>query len=162
MIMPTDSETIATEPDSPSLAGINTADLTSLFEAGRMPPGDFKHRDHVGVGWELLNRYPLGLALHHMTDGVRTLARQRGLSDLYHATITTFYMLDIADCHGRLPGSRDFAAFSASHPILLVDSREFLLGYYTPETLDSARARDEFVLPERLPAKGLEELRSSS
>ena len=51
-------------------ADLGIEELTARFETGTLPDGDFTHRDHVRVAWELLRRYPLGLALHRMVDGV--------------------------------------------------------------------------------------------
>ena len=134
-----------------ALAELSEQELASAFEAGRVPDGEFTHGDHVRVAWELLRRYPLGLALDQVTQGIRTLARQRGLPGLYHATITTFYVLAVADRMARSAGGDDFESFAEAHPELLGPSRAFLGGYYSPETLAAERARREFVLPERLP-----------
>jgi len=135
------------------MSTLSISELTSLFEAGQLPDGPFTHRDHVRVAWKLLRHYPLGLALHHMTEGVKTLAHQRDVPDLYHSTITTIYVLAIAERITGSEGLDDFEAFAAEYPELLGPSRQFLLGFYTAETLDSSRARDEFVLPERRPVK---------
>ena len=134
-----------------TLADLGVGELTDAFEAGRVPDGDFTHADHVRVGWELLRRYPLGLALDRVTRGIRALAGQRGADGLYHATITTFYLLAIADGVARRPGHGGFEAFAAANPDLLGPGRAFLLAYYSPETLAGEIARRQFVLPERLP-----------
>ncbi len=132
-------------------AGLDEKELTDAFEAGRLTEGDFTHADHVRVGWELLRRYPLGVALEQVSRGIQTLARQRGADGLYHATITTFYLLAIADRMARDDGDAGYQAFAAANPDLLGPSRAFLLAYYSPETLDGEGARRRFVLPERLP-----------
>jgi hypothetical protein len=134
-----------------ALAEIDERELTDAFEAGQVPDGDFKHADHVRVAWELLRRYPLGSALDRVSRGIHALAQQRGLPGLYHATITTFYVLAIADRGARAGGADDFETFAARHSDLLGPSRAFLGGYYSPETLDGEQARRQFVMPERLP-----------
>jgi hypothetical protein len=133
------------------LAELSEQELARAFEAGRVPDGDFTHRGHVRVAWELLRRCPLGLALDQVIHGSQTLARHRGLPDLYHATITTFYVLAIADRLARGDDVDGFEAFAVAHPELLGPSRDFLLGYYRAETLDAGAARQRFFLPERLP-----------
>ena len=137
-----------------SLAELSPADLTieeltSRFEAGTLPAGDFTHRDHVRVGWELLRRHPLGIALQKTIAGVQMLAQQRGLPDLYHETITTFYILAIADSRAQAPVGESFSEFERRQPALLGKSRPFLLSYYSAERLDSDGARSSFLLPER-------------
>lgn len=135
-----------------SLAEIGERELTDAFEAGQVPDGDFTHADHVRVAWELLRRYPLGAALDQVTRGIQALAEQRGLPGLYHATITTFYVLAIAERKADDGETEEFATFAAGHPELLGPSRAFLGGYYSTEILDDERARRDFVLPDRLPS----------
>ena len=134
-----------------ALAELGVQELTDAFEAGRVPDGDFTHADHVRVAWELLRRYPLGRALDQVTEGIRTLVEQRGATGLYHATITTFYVLAIADRMGRDGEANGFEAFASANPELLGPSRAFLCSYYSPATIDSEHARREFALPERHP-----------
>ena len=134
-----------------ALAELDEGALTDAFVAGRVPDGEFTHPDHVRVAWELLRRYPLGVALEEVTRGIRELARQRGADGLYHATITTFYLLAIADRMAGDDGASGYEAFAAANPDLLGPSRAFLCRYYSPETLDGERARSAFVLPDRLP-----------
>ena len=134
-----------------TLSTLTTIQLTNLFESGSLPEAPFTHRDHVRVAWQLLERYDLGLALDRMTQGVKVLAKQRGLPDLFHATITTFYMLAIADRISRSSPQLDFDSFALEHESLVSPSRRFLLGFYFAETLDSARARHGFLLPDRVP-----------
>ena len=134
-----------------ALAELDERQLTDAFVAGQVPDGDFEHADHVRVAWELLRRYPRGLALDEVTRGIRRLADQRGLPGLYHATITTFYVLAIADRMGGDGEETGFEEFATANPGLLGPSRDFLTGYYSPETLDGEEARRGFVLPERTP-----------
>lgn len=143
-------------------ADLGIEELTARFETGTLPDGDFTHRDHVRVAWELLRRYPLGLALHRMVDGVQALAGQRGLPDLYHETITTFYLLAIADARAQAPEEQTFIEFEQQHSSILGKSRQFLLGFYSAEILDSVAARSSFLLPERLPHLVTPGLTSSS
>ena len=145
-----------------SPAELDIEELAASFETGTVPPGDFTHRDHVRVAWELLRRYPLGLALHRMIDGVQALGEQRGLPNLYHETITTFYLLAIADARARAPEEQGFTEFEQQHASILGKSRQFLLGFYSEETLASREARSSFLLPERLPHLVTQDLRSSS
>ena len=150
----------ATTVSSP--ADLDIGELTDRFETGTLPDGDFTHRDHVRVAWKLLCRYPLGLALHRMIDGVQALAEQRGLPDLYHETITTFYLLAIADARARAPQEQTFTEFEQQNASILGKSRQFLLGFYSEETLASREARGSFLLPERLPHLVTQDLTSSS
>jgi hypothetical protein len=145
-----------------SPAELDIEELTACFETGTLPDGDFTHRDHVRTAWELLRRYPLGLALHRMVDGVQALAEQRGLPDLYHETITTFYLLAIADARAHAPAEQTFTEFEEQHSSILGKSRQFLLGFYSAESLDSVAARTSFLLPERLPHLVTPGLTSSS
>ena len=53
-------------------------DLLADFEAGRIDPAHFPHRDHVRVSYELLERHPFPEALLHLARGLRRLAAKAG------------------------------------------------------------------------------------
>jgi hypothetical protein len=134
-----------------TLTGLDERQLTDAFERGCVPEGDFTHVDHVRVAWELLRRYPLGVALDQVSRGIRQLAEQRGAEGQYHETITTFYLLAVADRMTAGAEGAGFEEFAAANPELVGPSCVFLTGYYSAETLDGERTRRSFVLPERLP-----------
>ena len=62
------------------------------FEAGRLDPAGFRHRDHVRLGYELLSRYSLGDAINRFSSGLRLLAARAGRPQLYHETITVAFL----------------------------------------------------------------------
>ena len=129
--------------------------LIRLFEAGEVPPGGFHHRQHVRVAWWYLHQHPLEAALERFSAALRHFAEVQGKPNLFHATITTAYVLLI---DARLEaGGRDapWEEFAAHHPDLLTWRPSVLDRYYTPETLASDRARHSFVPPDRAATPGL-------
>jgi hypothetical protein len=123
--------------------------LIRLFEAGDVPPDGFHHRDHVRVAWWYLRHLPLDAALERFSAALRHFADVQGKPTLFHATITTAYVLLI---HARLEasgGDAPWEAFAARHPDLLTWRPSVLDRYYTQETLASDRARQSFVPPDR-------------
>ena len=78
---------LATEP----------AGLLAAFEAGRIDPASFPHRDHVRVSYELLERHPFPEALLHLARGLRCLAAKAGRPEVYHETITAAFLALIAE-----------------------------------------------------------------
>ncbi len=46
-------------------------ELLADFEAGQVDPGNFPHRAHVQVSYELLERHPFPEALLHLARGLR-------------------------------------------------------------------------------------------
>lgn len=124
--------------------------LIRLFEAGEVPPGGFHHRDHVRAAWWYLRRDSFAGALARFTDRLQHFARAQDKPHLFHATITTAYMLVI---HDRLITTRpdaEWDEFAARHPDLLTWRPSVLDRYYTPATLGSERARQAFVMPDRV------------
>jgi hypothetical protein len=82
------------------------------FEADRIDPARFSHREHVRVSYELLERHPFPEALLHLARGLRQLAAKAGRPEVYHETITAAFLALIAE--RRLSGNywswEDFAA----------------------------------------------------
>ncbi len=116
----------------------------AAFEAGRVDPAQFPHREHVRVSYELLERHPFPEALLHLARGLRGLAAKAGRPDVYHETITAAFLALIAErrLSGRYASWEDFAA---SNPDLL--DKECLQNWYEPELLQSSIARETFILP---------------
>jgi len=123
--------------------------LIRLFEAGEVPPDGFHHRDHVRVAWWYLRRHSLPEALERFSVALRHFAAVQGKPMLFHATITTAFVLLI---HERLASSGrevGWDEFAAQHSDLLTWRPSVLDRYYTTETLASERARQTFVMPDR-------------
>jgi hypothetical protein len=120
--------------------------LLAEFEAGRVDPAAFPHRAHVEVGYELLQRHPYPEALLHLARGLRRLATRAGRPEVYHETITAAFLAVIAErrLEAAAPGWEDFAA---RNPDLL--QKNLLENFYDPALLNSALARQTFVLPRR-------------
>jgi hypothetical protein len=124
-------------------------ELLRSFEAGEAPPDGFHHEQHVRVAWIYLQRLPLAEALGRFMAGLRHFADKQGSPQLYHETITVAFVLLI---HERRGSSRDgsWEEFVARHPDLLRWKPSILDRYYREETLWSDRARETFVMPDRL------------
>ncbi len=75
----------------------NDPDLLADFEAGRIDPASFPHRDHVRVSYELLARHPYPESLLHLARGLRGLAAKAGRPEVYHETITAAFLALIAE-----------------------------------------------------------------
>lgn len=124
-----------------------TSDLPAVladFEAGRLDPARFPHREHVRVSYELLERHPFPEALLHLARGLRRLAAKAGRPEVYHETITAAFLALIAErrLRGRYACWDDFVA---CNPDLL--RKDLLQGWYEPALLQSSIARETFVLP---------------
>jgi hypothetical protein len=124
-------------------------ELVSAFEAGRMPEGGFSHPEHVRVAWYYLTQSSLGDALTRFCRSLQRFAKAQGHPTLYHETITVAYLLLIHERMAAGP-SNDWPAFAARHDDLLQWKPSILDRYYTPDTLWSERARQTFVMPDRL------------
>lgn len=122
--------------------------FVAAFEGGDIPPGDFRHRDHVRLAWTYLCQAPLDGALARFTTRLKDFAASAGHPEKYHETITWAYMVLINE---RMQRGADgsWQAFADANPDLLDYENSILNCYYTPETLGSALARKNFLMPDR-------------
>jgi hypothetical protein len=121
-------------------------ELLGDFEAGRIDPSRFRHREHVRVSYELLERHRFPEALLHLARGLRRFAAKAGRPQVYHETITAAFLALIAE--RRLRGRYvDWEDFAAGNPELL--RKDLLENFYEAAVLQSAVARQTFVLPRR-------------
>lgn len=119
--------------------------LLEEFEAGGIDPALFRHREHVRVGYELLERLPFPEALLHLARGLRRLAAKAGKPEIYHETITAGFLALIAERRLRhsYANWEDFATQNAD-----LFRKQLLEEIYEPAVLQSGVARQTFVLPQ--------------
>ena len=117
------------------------------FENGSIDVDAFDHEAHVYIAWLYLDRFELSEAIGRFDTALRELTAQLGVPDKYHATVTWFFMLLIAERRAARSDT-DWLDFRRRNRDLFAGSK-ILHSYYTPETLASDRARRTFVLPDR-------------
>lgn len=119
-------------------------ELIHGFEAGSLE--DFPHPSHVRLTLLYLARYGRDDALERLLDGLRRFAAAKGHPEKFHVTMTRAWvdLIEAARCaHPELSP----AALVAACPELL--DRNALLRFYSPDRLNSAEARTDWVRPDR-------------
>lgn len=120
------------------------------FEACRVAPADFNHREHVRLAYACLCEEGSPAAAHaRVRAALLAFIRHNGVPETkYHETITEAWVLAV-DYFMRkaAPATFDsFDAFIASDARLLDSS--IMLTHYSKETLFSDKARAGFVEPD--------------
>ena len=75
------------------------------FEAGDIAPGDFDHEAHVRVAWTMLGTADLDEALRRYPQALKRITQRLGVPEKFHATITGFLLLLIAERRAAMPGA---------------------------------------------------------
>lgn len=119
------------------------------FESGDIEADLFDHEAHVYIAWLFVTKFDLAKAVSRFESGLRRLTAKLGVPKKYHATITWFFMLLIAE---RSCENEGWSTFRARNPDLISQSKTTLDRYYSRARLFSDAARKQFVLPDRLPA----------
>ena len=119
------------------------------MEAGTIDPDAFDHEAHINVAWLYLERYPLTDAIDRFTKALQRLTRKLGVPDKYNETISWFYMLLIEERRSVSPAG-NWIAFRQTNSDLFSRGDNILERYYSKELIFSDRARQSFVLPNRL------------
>jgi len=117
------------------------------FEASDIDPDRFDHEAHVYVGWLYVREYDLAEAISRFDAGLKRLVTKLGAEGKYHATLTWFFLLLIAD---RVEADEPWQVFRHRNADLVKDSRKVLARYYSDGYLFSDRAREQFVLPDNV------------
>ncbi len=123
--------------------------LLAGFESGALPADAFHHAEHVRTAWLFVRRHGMPAALGEFSTALKRFAIAKGAPKLYHETITWAYLLLIAERLQETPAAT-WPQFAAAYPELLGWKPSILDRYYTSETLWSERARQTFVMPDRL------------
>ncbi len=119
------------------------------FEAGDIDHDRFNHEAHVYVAWLYVGQYELSEAITRFDAGLKRLVIKLGVAGKYHATLTWFFLFLIAD---RVKADEPWPVFKRRNPDLINGSKETLSRYYSKEYLFSDRARERFVLPDKIVA----------
>lgn len=118
------------------------------FLRGEIPTGEFRHRDHVCIGFEMLKRYDFPETVLHYSRTLRAMAGKAGRPEAFHQTVTIAFLSLIAERMDAGHGD-DFETFARANPDLLEKSA--LSRWYGAERLASAAARRTFLLPDAAP-----------
>ena len=119
------------------------------FESAAIDAEAFDHEAHIYVGWLYLERYPLAQGIAQFTDSLRRLTRKLGVPGKYHETISWFYLLLIEE-RRSVSTPNDWFAFRRANNDLFCRDDNIFERYYSKELIFSDRARQSFVLPDRL------------
>jgi len=126
-------------------SGKGNQSLLKAFLGGKIDARDFRHADHVRVGFELLCRHTFPDALAAYSRALKDMTTRAGNPGAYHETITVAFLSLIAEHHAS-GGYADFEAFISDNPQL--SNKSILERWYKKERLLSDVARKTFVMPD--------------
>ena len=126
------------------------AALVAAFESATIPASEFTHAAHIAVAVNYLAGSPQRNALAKMRENIRAFAAHHGVNNLYHETLTTFWMrlLD----HVARTQDVDLPLWRRIN--LIVErwgNRAPVDAHFSRELISSQAARERWVEPDRLP-----------
>ena len=98
---------------------MSDAELLSAFERTTIPPGDFRHREHVRVTWLYLGMYGPEETERRLQRGLAALAASAGKPEKFDAALTRAWIAAIETARAASPDVPTFDGFIADHPHLL-------------------------------------------
>ena len=126
------------------------AALVQAFEEATIPASELSHLAHIAVALSYMERWPREEALERMRLSIKRFASHHGADQLYHETLTTFWMRLLG--HLRAVYQVDLPLWQRIN--LMVDrwgTRHPVEAHYSRELLSSPTARTGWVAPDRLP-----------
>jgi len=120
--------------------------LASQFEAESLDAASFSHVDHIGVACQMLQRYDFLDAAVRYCRALRNIAAKAGAPDKFNMTVTLAFLSLLSERMAVTPHS-SFAEFLDKNEDL--SSRSLLGSWYSADRLDSAKARETFLMPDR-------------
>lgn len=124
--------------------------LVEAFEAATIPAAEFTHVAHIAVAASYLAELPRDQALARMRTKIREFAAHHGVSNLYHETLTAFWMrlLD----HVGHTYDVDLPLWQRINSIVgRWGTRAPVDAHYSRELITSKAARSEWIPPDLLP-----------
>ena len=120
------------------------------FEACKIPPAEFKHRDHIRLAYVYLTEHDPETAYQLMRDALLSFIQHNVIDPAnYHETITRAWIMAVRHFMEITPSSESADEFIDKDPRML-DSK-IMLTHYSAEVLFSDEARAKFVEPNLYP-----------
>lgn len=122
------------------------------FEAFRVAPGDFRHRQHIRLAYIYLVTTGADEACNRMRAAITSLLVHLGVDPAakYHETVTRAWILAVHHfMHSDPKPALSADAFIDANPRLLL--QDIMLTHYSRENLFSDTARSTFIPPDRMP-----------
>jgi len=126
------------------------AALVRAFENATIPAPEFTHAAHIAVALSYLDSFSPDEALQRMREKIRFFAAHHGVNNLYHETLTTFWMRLLE--HVTSTSEPDLPLWRRIN--LIVEDwtkRDPVEAHYSTEVIKSQAARDKWIPPDRLP-----------
>jgi hypothetical protein len=126
------------------------AKLLEAFEQRTISASDFSHAAHIAVAVSYLTDLPLDQALDRMRRNLQAFASHHHLENLYHETLTTFWMRLLA--HLVTHSQPDLPLWERINRIVAEwGNRRAVRSHYSEELIASSAARENWLPPDRLP-----------
>jgi len=121
-------------------------DLVASFEACSFHPSEFRHYQHLAVALWYAWHLPYDAAAERITNGIRRLAETYGKTG-YHETITLFWLRVVSDFLAKADRGVSVAVI-ANELTAQCENKNLIFDYYSPELINSAKAKAEWVEPD--------------
>jgi len=119
------------------------------FESAELPPGEFKHREHLVVALLYLLRHTPAEAHERMRLGIHSFLRAHGEdpAPVYHETLTAFWIRRVGSFAARADRRRPLHELANELCAECGDAR-LAFAYYSKPLIDTDEARRGFVEPD--------------
>ncbi|PWT90064.1 MAG: hypothetical protein C5B54_07870 [Acidobacteria bacterium] len=124
---------------------LSDQDFLEAFESATIPNGEFKHKDHIRVAYLYLKRDGFKEGTKRIIEGIQNFARSKNLPNLYHQTITLFWIQMVHQSISKRQ-VEPYEAFLECNPAL--QRKETIYEFYSPELLKSEEARTKWIKPD--------------
>jgi hypothetical protein len=123
-------------------------EFVRAFLAGKLPPEQFHHRDHLRLAWWLIRERGVAEASSAVAEAIQRFAAQHGHATKYHETLTQFWVRIVAHVMAVHPDITAFDGLLATFPHLL--DKDLPLRHWRGETIWGPEARARWVEPDLL------------
>ena len=117
------------------------------FEAGEVPPSEFRHREHLRLAYIYLCESRTETANETMKHSLKKFLKKNGVPESkYHETLTYSWIQAVRYFMMKAGSTNSFDEFIEVDDRLL--ETDIMLTHYGRDTLFSERARTELVKPD--------------
>lgn len=131
-----------------ALEQLSQEEFIASFEDHSLTPELFSHIGHIYITWLYLRKMPKEKAIEKVCVGIKSYANSLGATDKFHFTITDALVRIIYE-RLQQASAQSFALFIEQNNDLLENALSLLYIHFSPQLLESSKAQQSIVKPDR-------------
>ena len=129
---------------------IEEQNFLNRFLKGQISPSDFSHERHLKLAWIYIIQYGEQVAIEKFSEDLFQFVKNIGEESIFNLTLTVA-SIKIVSHYMAKSNSSSFSFFLLEFPQLNQNFKSLIHAHYSPNIINSLRAKSELIEPDIIP-----------